>query len=133
MEKEKIIKLISEAIKIRERAYAKYSDFKVGAVVIGGSGEKYFGVNVENSSYGLSNCAERAAIFNAITNGEKSIDILIVVGEKLISPCGACRQVIAEFSNENTKIIMANIKHEFNIVKIEELLPMAFKLDENKK
>ncbi|OQY08979.1 MAG: cytidine deaminase, partial [Fusobacteriia bacterium 4572_132] len=90
--------------------------------------KKYKGVNVENKSYGLTMCAERNAIFSAVTNGMKKIKVMVLVGdtEKPITPCGACRQVMAEFSDEDTKIIMSNLKKEYEIVTMLDLLPYAF-------
>ena len=127
---EYIDKLINEAIDARENAYAPYSKFKVGAVVIDEKGNHYRGCNVENGSYGLTNCGERTAIFNAISNGMKTINIIIVVADTSIpvSPCGACRQVMKEFSTENTLIILSNLKKEYKIMTIEEILPYGFKL-----
>jgi cytidine deaminase len=122
--------LIEECIKIRDNAYADYSAFKVGALIIDDNNEMSFGVNVENASYGLSICAERNAIFSAVTIGMKKIKILCVVGDSLspISPCGACRQVISEFSDKDTVIILSNLEKKYKIFKIDELLPYSFKL-----
>lgn len=130
MDKDKILSYIDKAIEAREKAYAKYSNFKVGAIVIDKDNNIYQGVNVENSSYGLSNCAERSAIFSAVSNGMKRIKIICIVGDtsEPISPCGACRQVIKEFSDEETVIILSNLKKEYKVYKIEELLPYSFKL-----
>lgn len=125
-----IKELISEVIKVRERAYTPYSKFKVGALVIDDKGNKHLGVNVENGSFGLTNCAERTAIFTGVTQGLKTISTIIVVGDTTgpISPCGACRQVISEFSNENTTIILANIKGEYKEFTLDGILPYRFKL-----
>lgn len=130
MEKKQILSYIDRAIVARENAYAKYSNFKVGAIVIDENDNLYKGVNVENSSYGLSNCAERSAIFSGISNGMKKIKVVCIVGDTKdpISPCGACRQVINEFSDNKTIIILANLNKEYKIYKIEELLPYGFKL-----
>jgi cytidine deaminase len=130
MEEKKIIELIDEAIEARENAYVEYSHFSVGAIVIDDKGKHHKGANVENASYGLSNCAERTAIFTAVTNGMKNIDTICIVADTTgpVSPCGACRQVIKEFASENTKIILANLKKEYKILTMEELLPHGFKL-----
>ncbi|MGM0508010.1 MAG: cytidine deaminase [Fusobacteriota bacterium] len=130
MEKNKILELIDKTIKIRERAYAEYSNFKVGALIISDKDKEYSGVNVENQSYGLSMCAERNAIFSGITNGMKKIKLIVVVGDtkEPITPCGACRQVMSEFSDKDTKVIMSNLKKEYKIVSMKDLLPFAFKL-----
>jgi len=130
MNEDQILSYIDEAIKVRSKAYAKYSNFKVGAILIDDKDNMYKGVNVENSSYGLSNCAERSAIFSAVSGGMKNIKVLCVVGDTSdpISPCGACRQVIKEFSNDKTVIILSNLKKEYKVYNIEELLPYGFKL-----
>lgn len=126
----KVDALIEEAIKARENAYVNYSKFKVGAVVVDEKGNHYPGVNVENGSYGLTNCAERTAIFNAVTGGMKKISIICIVADTKgpVSPCGACRQVIKEFSDDKTIIILANLNKEYKIMTIEELLPYGFEL-----
>ena len=130
LNEKEILSLIDEAIKARESAYAKFSNFKVGAVLIDDRGNHYSVCNIENSSYGLSMCGERNAIFHAVAKGMSSIKVLAVVGDTKdpISPCGACRQVINEFATENTIIIMANIKKEYKVVKFSEILPYGFKL-----
>lgn len=125
---EKIKELIEEAIDARKKAYIPYSRFGVGALVIDERGNHFKGCNVENASFGLTNCGERTAIFNAVSQGMKSIDIIVVVADTSgpVSPCGACRQVIKEFSNENTMIILANLKKDYKIMTMEELLPYGF-------
>jgi cytidine deaminase len=130
LNKKEILELIDEAIKARESAYAKFSNFKVGATLIDDRDKHFSGCNVENSSYGLSMCGERNAIFHAVAEGMKEIKVLAVVGdtEGPISPCGACRQVINEFATEDTLIIMANIKKEYKVVKFVEIFPYGFKL-----
>lgn len=127
--KEEIEKYLEKALQIREKAYTPYSKFKVGALVVDQDGNEYGGVNVENSSYGLSNCAERTAIFTAVTNGMKSLKLIVVVGDTVgpISPCGACRQVIKEFATDETIIIIGNLKKEYKIMGIEDILPYGFK------
>ncbi|MGL4307259.1 cytidine deaminase [Cetobacterium sp. SF1] len=125
-----ILELLDEAIAARENAYAKYSNFKVGAVVVDETGRHFKGANVENGSYGLSNCGERSAIFSAISNGMKKISIICVVADtsKPVSPCGACRQVISEFADENTIIILGNLKRDYILNTMEDLLPYGFSL-----
>jgi len=122
-------KLIAEAKMAREKAYAPYSNFKVGAAVLTIDGKIFTGCNVENSSYGLSICAERAAIFNAVSSGYKEFTKIAVVtdSDTPSSPCGACRQVIFEFGDD-IEVIMANLKGEIKIEKISELLKDGFKL-----
>lgn len=118
--------LIHAAEAAREKAYAPYSKFKVGAAVETKNGKIFSGCNVENASYGLSNCAERTAIFNAVSEGEREFTRLAVIADtpEPASPCGACRQVIAEFGIKT--IIMCNTKGERRDVKLQELLPFAF-------
>ncbi len=118
--------LISAALIARGSAYAPYSRFAVGAAVRGGSGRIYGGSNIENASYGLTMCAERVAIFKAVSEGEKEIAALAVAADtpSPASPCGACRQVMAEFGiNE---VVMCNTKGERRTVTLAELLPYAF-------
>lgn len=122
--------LIKEVTEVRNNAYAPYSHFKVGALVIDENGNKHLGVNVENGSFGLTNCAERTAIFSGVTQGLQRIRCIVVVGDTTgpISPCGACRQVISEFSDKDTTIILANIKGEYRELNLDEILPYRFKL-----
>lgn len=122
-------KLIIEAKKSRENAYAPYSNFRVGAALLTSDGRIFTGSNVENSSYGLSICAERVAIFNAISSGyKKFVKIAVVTDTKApASLCGACRQVIFEFG-KNIEVIMSNMKGNIKIKKIHELLNDGFKL-----
>lgn len=114
------------AIQAREKAYVPYSDFKVGAAVLGKSGRIYTGCNIENASYGLSNCAERTAIFKAISEGETALTTIAVVADtpEPVSPCGACRQVMAEFGI--SQIILMNLNGKRRIVNMDELLPFSF-------
>lgn len=128
--KDEILKYIDMAIEVRENAYTPYSMFKVGAVVIGENGEVVRGANVENASYGLSNCAERSAIFAALSQGVKKIGAIVVVADTTgpVSPCGACRQVIKEFASEDITIILANLNKDYKIMTMEELLPYGFEL-----
>ena len=120
--------LLEAALAARERAYAPYSKFLVGAAVRAESGKIYTGCNVENASYGLTVCAERNALFSAVGAGERKFTALCVVGdtEEPISPCGACRQVMAEF--KVLCIILANLKGDVKEYTLEELLPYGFTL-----
>ncbi|NMB17100.1 MAG: cytidine deaminase [Firmicutes bacterium] len=119
--------LIRQAMQARERAYAPYSGFKVGAVVLGGTGRLYEGCNVENASYGASLCAERVALGQAIAAGEEDIQAVAVVAdtEGICSPCGICRQVLIEFGR-NIDVVMANMRGDYKIVRSEDLMPYAF-------
>ena len=122
--------LVQQALGIREKAYAPYSHFKVGAAVLTDDGEVFTGCNVENASYGLTVCAERVALFKAISRGRRSFSAIAIVAEtdNYCSPCGACRQVLAEFGG-GTKVYMANRKGEYLEMTVAELLPAAFNLD----
>lgn len=119
-------KLIAAAKKAREFSYSPYSKFKVGAAVLTKDGKIYGGCNVENASYGITNCAERTAIFKAISEGERELVALAIVADtkRPIPPCGACRQVIAEFKI-NT-IIMSNLHGDTKIATLDEILPFSF-------
>ena len=118
--------LIEVARKYREFSYSPYSKFKVGAAVLTKQGHVYGGCNIENASYPVTNCAERTAIFKAVSEGEKEFAALAVIAdtEGPCSPCGACRQVMGEF--HINKIIMANLHGAVKVVTLEELLPYAF-------
>jgi cytidine deaminase len=119
-------KLVKAAVAARENAYAPYSKFKVGAAVLGQSGRIYSGCNVENASYGLTNCAERTAIFKGVSEGEGSFTAIAVIAatEKPVAPCGACRQVIAEFGIN--QIILCNLEGDQQTMSLEQLLPYSF-------
>lgn len=117
-------KLIETAMKYRENAYAPYSNFKVGAAVEGVSGRIYGGCNIENSSYGMTICAERVAIVKAISEGEKEIKRLAVVtsSKELSLSCGACRQVLIEFGR-NAEIFCCGVNGDCDTYTAEELIP----------
>lgn len=118
--------LIKAAREARERAYAPYSGFKVGAAVLGASGKMYGGCNVENASYGLTQCAERTAICSAVAAGERALEAIAILADTpdATAPCGACRQVIAEF--RIPRVILANLAGRRRAVTLEALLPGAF-------
>lgn len=120
--------LMMRALAAREKAYAPYSKFQVGAAVQTASGEVFDGCNIENCSYGLTNCAERTAIFKAVSEGHVRISALAVVGDTdgPIAPCGACRQVIAEFADKDTPVWLTNIKGDVKLTTVSALLPGAF-------
>lgn len=127
--------LIKTALEYRERAYIPYSNFKVGAAVLFDSGKVYGGCNIENASFGATNCAERTAIFKGISEGEKEIKALAVVGDlnSYTYPCGICRQVIAEFGSMDVKVILAKNEDDYIVKDLCEVLPGAFtKKDLNK-
>ncbi|HQU82204.1 MAG TPA: cytidine deaminase [Pyrinomonadaceae bacterium] len=119
--------LIEAAAKVRENAHAPFSNFKVGAALITKNGKIYAGCNIENATYGLTICAERNAIFKAISEGEKEFETISVVAdtEELTPPCGACRQIIWEFCGD-IPVILANLKGDSETVMMKELFPRAF-------
>lgn len=119
--------LIKAAQQVRELAYAPYSKYKVGAALLGKSGRIYTGCNVENASYGATICAERAAVVKAVSDGEQDFQALAVVvdGEVPSSPCGICRQFLAEFGT-GLGLILVNLKGDRIDSTLEEYLPEAF-------
>ena len=120
--------LIEKAKTAAAMAYAPYSGFKVGAALLTSDNVIYTGCNVENSSYGLSNCAERTAVFKAICDGHKDFKELVIYSDcdNLFTPCGACRQVISEFSADLPITVVS--RREILQTSLEKLLPMSFKL-----
>ena len=118
--------LVDRAIEARQQSYSPYSHFAVGAALLCEDGTIYEGCNIENVSYGLTNCAERTAIFKAVSEGHTTFKALAVVAdtEGPCAPCGACRQVVAEF--KIPLIIMGNLMGHIKIVTMEELLPFSF-------
>ncbi len=127
MKKINLNKLLQRAAEVRERAYAPYSNYFVGAAILATSGKIYTGCNVENASYGLTVCAERNAIFKAVSEGEREFVAIAVVTANGGSPCGACRQVIYEFMNPDAPVAIADAQLE-NIAHftVGELLPDGF-------
>ena len=119
--------VLEAALAVRDQAYAPYSRFAVGAAVQAKSGVIYSGCNVENVSYGLTMCAERIALFQAIAAGEREFSLLAVVADtpQPVAPCGACRQVMAEFGVDI--IVLANLAGDVSVYRLEELLPAAFR------
>ncbi|WP_053365368.1 cytidine deaminase [Bacillus sp. FJAT-27245] len=120
--------LIQEAIKARELAYVPYSKFSVGAALLSKDGQVFRGCNIENAAYPMTNCAERTAIFKAVSEGVTEFSAIAVVADtdRPCSPCGACRQVIAELCGPEVDIILTNLKGEVLRVRSEDILPGAF-------
>lgn len=121
--------LIEAALAARERAYAPYSRFKVGAALVGESGRIYGGCNVENISYGLSSCAERNGIFRAIAEGERRFTAVAVVTDTTAptAPCGACRQVLLEFAvGGDMDVVLATVGGARRLTRLSTLLPESF-------
>lgn len=121
--------LIELAKQARLKAYVPYSNFRVGAALLGKSGTVYLGCNIENVAYTPTNCAERTAIFKAVSEGESEFIALAVVSdsENIITPCGVCRQVLAEFIDDQVEIYLANLVGDVHETNISQLLPGAFK------
>lgn len=119
---------IQKANEMLTKAYVPYSHFPVGVALVTTDGKIYSGCNIENASYGLSNCAERTAIFKAISEGEREFSYLVITGDTdgPIAPCGACRQVIAEFCPSTMPILLTNKKGDQMETTIASLLPGAF-------
>jgi cytidine deaminase len=122
-------KLISLAAEARKKAHAPYSNLAVGAALVAKSGRVYTGCNVENASYGLSVCAERVAVFKAISEGEREFEAIAVVSENGITPCGACRQVLIEFGDD-IQVIVADTTGHRRIFALTDLLPEGFTPDD---
>ena len=122
--------LLTAARKARDQAYAPYSGFRVGASVLGAGGRIYSGCNVENASFGLTCCAERSAVFAMVAAGEREIREVLVIGdtEEILPPCGACRQVMAEFAPASAVVHMCDRSGAGRSATVAELLPDVFRL-----
>ena len=124
-------KLLEKAEQARKNAYAPYSKFSVGAALLTKSGNVYTGCNIENASFSPTNCAERTAFFNAVSEGEREFEAIAVVGGKIgeesefCAPCGVCRQVMLEFCSPDFKIVLKDKERE-KIYLLSELIPAAF-------
>ena len=125
--------LLLKAIEARELAYAPYSNHKVGAALVGKSGKIYLGCNVENAAYTPTNCAERTAIFKAVSEGEREFTAIAVVGglgDKLsdvCAPCGVCRQVMAEFCTDDFIVIIGKTEDDYRVHSLSDVLPFTFR------
>ena len=131
--------LITSAIKMQDFSYAPYSHFHVGAALLTKDDKIYTGCNIENAAYGPSNCAERTAIFKAVSEGVKDFQAIAIAGgpgdetgkptiKDFCPPCGVCRQVMSEFCKKDFKIILAKSPKEYKVYTLEELLPLSFSL-----
>ena len=132
--------LVEAAIEATKFAYVPYSNFKVGAAILAESGKIYTGCNIENASYSPTNCAERTAIFKAVSEGVTKFKKIAVVGgpngnlENYCPPCGVCRQVISEFADEEFELILGTSKNKYAVYNFfEEVLPLSFTAKELKK
>lgn len=133
MEKEAFVTLVQAALDARKNAYAPYSKYAVGAALYTDSGKLYTGCNIENASYGATNCAERTAIFKAVSCSERRITAIAIVGgiqgqepADFAYPCGICRQVLQEFGGCSLKVIVAKSVEEYQVFTLNELLPFGF-------
>ena len=130
--------LVKLAIEAREMSYSPYSNFKVGAVLLAKNGKIYTGCNIESASYTPTNCAERTAFFKAISVGVTEFEAIAIVGgmkdtsAKICYPCGVCRQVMAEFCDDDFRIILGDSDYNMNIINLDELLPHRFGPDDLK-
>ncbi|MCI6000929.1 MAG: cytidine deaminase [Finegoldia magna] len=126
-----INKMYKIALQYKQNAYTPYSNYNVGCCVKDNEGNYYGGCNIENASFSPTICAERAAISKMVSEGFKLIDTILIIGDSDFTyPCGVCRQVIKEFSNEDTKIIIAKNEKEYKIYNIKDLLPHGFSGDD---
>ena len=134
MTPEKLVELAKEAM---TKAYAPYSGFKVGAALLCGDGTVYQGCNIENAAYGPTNCAERTAIFKAVSEGKREFSAIAICGGKdgVISgfcpPCGVCRQVMREFCKSDFPIYLAGTGNTWQVKTLAELLPLSFSAEEH--
>lgn len=133
MEQALVEKLIDTAIAQLQFSYTPYSNFKVGAALLGRNGVIYTGCNIENAAFGPTNCAERTAFFKAVSEGQHQFDAICIVGGKdgvlteYASPCGVCRQVMMEFCDPETfQVILAVNREKYSIFTLRELLPLGF-------
>ena len=131
--------LIQTATEMTKRSYVPYSHFHVGAALLDSNGKVWTGCNIENAAYGPSNCAERTAVFKAVSEGARSFEAIAIVGgpedengkvqiQDFCPPCGVCRQVLSEFCDRDFKIILANGNGEQKVFTLAELLPESFSL-----
>lgn len=122
-----INELISKSRLARENSYSPYSNFKVGAALLAKSGRIYTGCNFENASFGAGVCAERVALGNAIAKGELEFDAVCVCADRIVSPCGICRQSLAEFGDMD--VICCDSSGGYKVYRLSALLPEAFELN----
>ena len=120
--------LVMEAIEARKKAYAPYSGYKVGAALLTEDGKVYRGCNIENAAYSPTNCAERTAVFKAVSEGDRNFKAIAVISDspEPVAPCGVCRQVLAEFCARDFKILMCRADGTYKIQTLAEILPDSF-------
>lgn len=130
-----MLELINKAKQAAKRSYAPYSGFNVGAALLTKSGKVYTGCNIENSAFSPSVCAERVAIFKAVSKGEKEFEAIAIVGGRdrefkdYTPPCGVCRQVMLEFCEPDFKIVLGKETDEYQVYTLSELVPMGFSFE----
>lgn len=125
--RKKLEELIELAIENKKNSYSPYSKFRVSSVVLTKKGNIYKGVNIENAAYSVTICAERSALSSAISAGEKEIDTIIITGDSdMTYPCGVCRQFMAEFLDNDSKIVIANSVEDYKIYGLKDILPYNF-------
>ena len=123
--------LMALAVEARKMSYSPYSNFRVGAALLGKSGKVYLGCNIENAAYTPTNCAERTAVFKAVSEGEKEFTAIAIVGgmgetiADFCAPCGVCRQVLAEFCDEDFRLVLGNLDN-IKTYTFAEILPLSF-------
>ena len=128
--------IYNSAIKAMEHSYSPYSDCKVGAALLCKNGKVFTGTNIENAAFGPTVCAERVAVFKAVSEGEKDFSKIAVVGGKngvingIFAPCGVCRQVLREFCEDDFEILLGETNDSFKTVTLKELLPLSFSPDD---
>jgi cytidine deaminase len=123
--------LLKEARNAKKMSYSPYSNFRVGAAILTSNNKIYTGTNIENSSYGATVCAERVAIFKAISDGEKKIKTIAITSDKkdIVFPCGICRQVISEFALKEIEIVCSTDILEFKVYSLSDIMPNLFHLE----
>lgn len=133
MEKAQIQSLIRQALEARKFAYTPYSHFRVGAALLAQDGKVYTGCNIENAGYTPTNCAERTALFKAVSEGERKFSAIAIVGSLqgkintlVTGPCGVCRQALYEFGGPSLTVIMAKTEEDYIVTTLGELLPYGF-------
>ena len=125
------LQLLQYALQAREKSYSPYSGFRVGAALLGESGKVYLGCNVENASYSVTNCAERTALFKAVSEGETHFQAIAIVGgmgenvQPLCAPCGVCRQALAEFCDGDLRVVLGT-EETLQVYTLAQLLPLSF-------
>ncbi len=125
------LELLQCALQARKASYSPYSEFRVGAALLGKSGKVYLGCNVENAAYSVTNCAERTALFKAVSEGELEFTAIAIVGGKgdqvqpLCAPCGVCRQALAEFCNGDFRVVLGT-EENLQVYTLAQLLPLSF-------